>query len=60
MLSAVGTALTSCIGWLGTILDAITDTDGDLAAILPVIGLSIALGIVGWAIAKIKSLTWGF
>lgn len=59
MLAAIGSGVTEVISWGGEVLTAITGTDGAFAAVLPVIGISIGLGIVGWGIATIKSLVWG-
>lgn len=60
MLSAIGTGVTEVISWGGEVLSAITAEAGSFSAVLPVIGISIGLGIVGWGIATIKSLVWGF
>lgn len=58
MLEAIGTGVTSVITWGGNVLTAITS--GSMAGVLPVIGVTIGLGIVGWGIKTIKSLVWGF
>lgn len=57
MLEAISTGVTSVIGWGGNVLTAITT--GSMSAVLPVVGIAIGLGIVGWGIATIKSLVWG-
>lgn len=57
MLDAIGLGVTSAVGFCGEVLTSITT--GDMAVVLPVIGLSIGMGVVGFAIAKIKSLVWG-
>lgn len=60
MLAAIGSGVTEVISWGGEVLTAITGAEGAFSAVLPVIGVSIGLGIVGWAIATIKSLVWGY
>lgn len=60
MLEAIGTGVTKVIALGGEVVTAILGTDGAFAALLPVIGLSIGMGIVGWGIRTVKSLTWGF
>ena len=60
MLEAIGSGVTSCIGFVGQLVTAIFSAEGDLAELLPVIGLQIGMGIVGFGIAKVKGLTWGF
>ena len=57
MLEAIGTGVTSAVEFCGEVLTSITT--GNMAVVLPVIGLSIGMGVVGFAIAKIKSLVWG-
>lgn len=59
MLAAIGTGVTEVIGWGGEVLTAIVGETGSMNAVLPVIGIAIGLGIVGWGIATIKSLVWG-
>lgn len=57
MLDAISSGVTAVIGWGGNVLTAITS--GSMSAVLPVVGVAIGLGIVGWGIATIKSLVWG-
>ena len=52
----VGTAVSSA----GTVVTALLTEGGELAALLPVVGLAIGIGLVGWGVRTIKSLTWGF
>lgn len=60
LVSAIGTGLTHVIGYAGQVVTALTGAEGDLVALLPVIGVTIAFGVVGWGIRTVKSLTWGF
>lgn len=60
MLEAIGTGVTKSITFAGEVITAIVGETGAMAAILPVIGLAIGLGIVGWGVRTVKSLTWGF
>lgn len=59
MLTNIGLGVTTAIGYVGEILSAIAGQGGALAAVLPVIGLTIGMGVIGFGIAKIKSLVWG-
>lgn len=59
MLNAIETGFSSAIGFVGDVVEAITSTSGEFAGILPVIGLVIGMGVVGFAIRKVKSLVWG-
>lgn len=59
MLAAIGNGVTEVIAWGGEVLTAIVGESGSMNAVLPVIGVAIGLGIVGWGVATIKSLVWG-
>lgn len=56
-VTAIGDGVTAVIDWGGEVLTSITS--GGMAAVLPVVGIAIGIGIVGWGIATIKSLVWG-
>lgn len=60
MLSGLTTAIQTGLTAIGTVARSLVNSNGQLYVLLPVVGLSIALGIVGWAIHKIKTMTWGF
>lgn len=49
MLSAVTTALTTVIGWIGTVVSALVGESGQLAELLPLfaIGISISAFMLG-------------
>ena len=48
MLEAVTSALTTVISWVGSVVTALTSTDGALSALLPMLGIK-----------AIKSFIWG-
>lgn len=58
IMGAIGSGVTSVIGYAGQVVTAITS--GGLSALLPVIGMAVGIGLVGWGIRTVKSLTWGF
>lgn len=60
LMTSIGTGVTSVIGYAGDVANALFTEGGELATLLGVIGLSVGLGIVGWGIPTVKSLTWGF
>lgn len=60
MMEAIATGVTNCIGFVGDVVTAIFTAEGSLSALLPVIGLQIGMGVIGFGIAKVKGLTWGF
>lgn len=59
MLDAVTSALTSVIGWVGEVVSALTATDGDLSALLPLLAVGIAVAALMMAINAIKGFIWG-
>ncbi len=56
MLSTITTGVTSLIGWVGEVLGGIFTEAGAFSAVLPIIGISVGMTVVGFGIATIKSL----
>ena len=59
MLAAVTSALTTVIGWVGTVITALTGTNGALAELLPLFAIGIAISAVFLGVRIIKSVVWG-
>lgn len=59
MLSAVTSAITSVLEWVATVINALTDTEGQLAALLPLFAIGIAISAVLLGIRIIRSVVWG-
>lgn len=59
MLEAVTSGLTTVIGWIGTVIDSMTTTDGDLASLLPLFAVGIAISVIFLGVKAIKSIVWG-
>jgi len=62
VIAAIGSALTSIIGWIGEIVDALVtggSTPGALNALLPLFALGVAVTIVMLGIRVIKGFTYG-
>ena len=59
MLEAVTSGLTTVIGWIGTVIDSMTTTDGDLASLLPLFAVGIAVSVIFLGVKAIKSIVWG-
>lgn len=59
MLEAVSTGVTSVIGWVGDVVSAMTAEAGELAALLPLFGIGIAVSAVLLGVKVIKSIVWG-
>ena len=59
MLAAVTSGLTTVIGWVGTVITAITGENGALAPLLPLFAIGIAISVVFIGIKAIRSIVWG-
>ena len=59
MIAAVTTALGTVIGWIGTVITAITGTSGQLNELLPLFAVGIAISALMFGIRAIKSVIWG-
>lgn len=59
MLEAVTTALTTVIGWVGTVVTALVGEAGQLADLLPLLAVGVAISALMLGIKAIKSFIWG-
>lgn len=59
MLEAVTSALQTVLGWVGTVVSALTTTDGELAALLPLMAIGISISALMLGVKAIKSFAWG-
>lgn len=60
MLDAIGTGVTSVITYVGNVITAITGASGAWKDLLPVVGLSVGVMFVMYAIRFVKSLIKGY
>ena len=59
MLEAVTSGITTVIGWVGTVIDAIVGESGQLSELLPLFAVGIAISAILFGIRAIKSIIWG-
>lgn len=59
MLEAVTSALGTVISWVGTVVDALVGTSGELASLLPLLAVGVAISALMLGIKAIKSFIWG-
>lgn len=59
LMSAVTSSLGTVITWIGTVLDALLTSEGALYALLPLLGVGIAISALMLSIKAIKSFIWG-
>lgn len=59
MLEAVTTGITTVIGWVGSVITALTGETGALAPLLPLFAVGIAISAILLGVKIIKSVIWG-
>lgn len=59
MLDAVTSGITTVIGWVGTVIDALLATDGALSALLPLFAIGVAISAIMLGVKVIRSFIWG-
>lgn len=59
MVAAVTEALTTVIGWVGSVISAITTEAGQLNELLPLFAIGIAISALLFGVRAIKSVVWG-
>ncbi len=59
MLEAVTSGITTVIGWVGTVVDALVTTDGQLSTLLPLFGIGIAISAILLGVKICRSIIWG-
>ena len=59
MTEAVTSALGTVIGWVGTVVSALTDKAGQLSGLLPLLAVGIAVSALMLGVKAIRSFAWG-
>lgn len=59
MVAAVTSALTSVLGWIGTVITSLTSASGDLKDLLPLFAITVAVSAIMLGIKVIKGFVWG-
>lgn len=59
LMNSVTSGLTTVIGWVGSIVDALTQTDGELSGLLPLLAIGISISALMFGIKAIRSVIWG-
>ena len=59
MLEAVTAGITTVIGWVGAVMNSLLTTDGQLAALLPLFAVGVAISAILLGVKIIKSFIWG-
>lgn len=59
MLAAVTSAITTVIGWVGTVVDALVGEAGALSELLPLFAIGVAISAILLGIKVIRGMIWG-
>lgn len=59
MLEAVTSGITTVIGWVGSVVDALVTTDGQLSALLPLFAVGVAISAILLGVKICRSIIWG-
>lgn len=59
MLSAITSAVTQSITWVGQVLTALTAEAGALSPLLPIFAIGISISILLVAVKIIRKVCWG-
>lgn len=59
MMDAVTTALSTVIAWVGTVVTALTSTNGALKDLLPIFAIGVACSAFLFALKGIRRVCWG-
>lgn len=59
MLEAVTSGITTVISWVGAVMDSLLTTEGELAALLPLFAVGVAISAILLGVKIIKSFIWG-
>ena len=59
LLSAVTSGITTVIGWIGAVLDSMIGESGELAALLPLFAIGIAISAILLGVRVVRSFIWG-
>ena len=58
MLAAVTSSISTVLGWIGTVVTSLTDSQGDLHDLLPLLAVGIAISAVMLGVKMIRNVTW--
>lgn len=58
MLQFVTDGITTVIGWVGTVVDAIIGTDGALATLAPLFAIGISISAIMLGVKLVRKMIW--
>ena len=59
MLTHVTSGISTVIGWIGTVLDAIVGASGELSELGPLFAIGISISAIMLGIKVVRGIIWG-
>lgn len=59
MLAFVTSGISTVIGWIAAVVNAIVGTDGDLTVLAPLFAIGISISAILLGVKIVKSIVWG-
>lgn len=59
MLEAVTSGITTVIGWVGSVVTALVGEAGQLAELMPLFAVGIAISAILLGVKIVRSIIWG-
>lgn len=59
MLASVTSGITTVIGWIGTVVDAIIGDAGQLSELGPLFAIGISISAILLGVKMVRSIVWG-
>lgn len=59
MLASITSALTQFLTWIGSVVTALTSSEGALAPLLPILVISVAASLLFVGIKLVRRICWG-
>lgn len=59
MLELVTSGITTVIGWIGSVVDAIVGTSGELSMLGPLFAIGISISAIMLGIKIVRGIVWG-
>lgn len=59
MLTHVTSGISTVIGWIGSVVDAIIGSGGELAELGPLFAIGISISAILLGVKMVRSIVWG-
>lgn len=59
MLEAVTSGISTVISWVGTVVESLVGSSGELNALLPLFAIGVAISAIMLGIKVVRGMIWG-